>query len=210
MGIIISFIFTIILLLGAIGFGAWAFTSRQDFKDNADKKAAAAVAVAVKKEDAVKDAAYAEQEKQPFKLYKSPATYGSISITYPRTWSAFVSETVTGSSPIDGYFHPNYVPGFQSGTDYALHVQVLSQSYATTMTPIASLVKSGKVSVAPYTAPKMPGIVGSRVEGSFIQGKNGVLIILPLRDKTIEISTQSRSFQADLENTVLANLTFEP
>jgi hypothetical protein len=213
LGIIISFIMTIVLLLGAIGFGAWAFMSRQDYKTNVDKKVASAVVVAKQQEDVVKDAAFAEQEKQPFHTYKSPATYGSISITYPKTWSAFVTEASAvqaGSFPVDGYFHPGFVPGTQSGTDFALRVQVLQQSYATVMSAFNSQTKAGKVSVSPYAAPKVPSVVGARVEGAIIQGKVGSMVVLPLRDKTIEISTQSATFIKDFNNTILANLTFEP
>jgi hypothetical protein len=54
--------------------------------------------------------------------------------------------------------------------------------------------------------------VGSRIEGQLDQkSKNkGVMILLPLRDKTIEISTQSQDFVKDLDNIVMAQFTFEP
>jgi hypothetical protein len=41
-GVAVSLIFTVILLLGSLGFGFWAFSSREDYKNHSDAKSAAA------------------------------------------------------------------------------------------------------------------------------------------------------------------------
>lgn len=210
LALIISLVLAVLLLLGAIGFGVWAFGSRQDYKNNADKKAAAAVQSADAAITAKKDAEFAEQAKLPNKVYTTPDTYGAIAVTYPKTWSAYVVEASSGTAVIDGYFHPEFVPGIQTKTDFALHLQVLSQSYATVLNTFASSAKNGKVTIAPYTAPKVSSVIGSRIDGEIVTGKTGSIVLLPLRDKTIEISTQSSSYINDFNNTVLANLSFQP
>jgi len=210
LSVIISLIISILLLMGAIGFGAWAYMSRQDYKDNVDKKVAIAVTSAKQQEGVVKDAEFAQKDKNPARTYKGPATYGGLVVMYPKTWSAFVTEG--GSQTlVDGYFHPSYVPGLDSKTAFALRVRILNQSYATAAASYASSIKLGKLHAAPYAAPKVPSITGVRMEGELSTTvKNGVMILLPLRDKTIEISTQSQDFLADLNNFALANLSFEP
>jgi hypothetical protein len=209
--LLISFILTILLLMGAAGFGAWAYFSRQDYKYNSDKKAAAAAEVAKQQESVTKEKEFAEREKSPYKNYKTPATYGSVSITYPKTWAAFVTESKQSSgTPVNGYFHPNFVPGIDSGTGFALRLEVVAQPYANQLKTYEGQTKNGKVRVAPYKAPKMPDITGARVEGEVVNGQQGVMVLFPLRDKTIKISTLSTQFTGDLDKIILANLTFEP
>lgn len=210
LGLIISLVLAVIFLLSAIGFGFWAYTNMQDYKNNSDKKVSAAVETAKKAEGTKKDAEFVEAEKKPTKTYTGPATFGSVNFSYPKTWSAFVTEA-NGSPNIDGYFHPNIVPGIQSGTGFALHVQVLESSYSGEVSKWQNQVKSGKVKVSAYKASRMQAVTGTRVEGEIQNKLQGILVLLPLRDKTIAISTLSRDqFAGDFDNIVMASLTFEP
>lgn len=210
--LLIPFILTIIFLIGAICFAAWAFMGRQDYKLNSDKKVAEAVVIAQKQTTSANEKDFLEREKSPLKEYKGPQSAGTITIKYPKTWSAFVTETLTtGGTPVDGYFHPNYVPGLESGTDFALRVRVLSKQYADQLKQFESKAKTGKVKISPYTSPKLPqGTVGARVDGEINTGQQDSMILFPLRDKTIEISTESAQFLSDFNNIILANLTFVP
>lgn len=207
----VAFIITLVLLLGALGGFIWAFMERQDYKLNSDKKAAAAAEVAKKEEADAKEKEFVEREKIPTKEYKTPATYGAVSVTYPKTWSAYVAEVPTNTAmPIDGYFHPNVVPALTSGTAFALRVQVTGDGYAKALKEYDPEVKAGRVKVSAYQAPKMPGVTGSRIDGEISKGQKGTVVLLPLRDKTIKISTQSPQFAGDFEKIILANLTFVP
>lgn len=207
----VAFTISVVLLLGALGGFVWAFMGRQDYKSNSDKKVAAAVDAAKKEEADAKEKEFVEREKLPTKEYKTPATYGAVSVIYPKTWSAYVAEAPNNTQmPIDGYFYPNVVPGLASGTAYALRVQISGQNYAQELKQFDSDVKAGRVKVAAYQAPKMPGVTGSRIDGEIAKGQKGTMILLPLRDKTIMVSTQSPQFAGDFEKIVLANLTFAP
>lgn len=183
----------------------------QDYKTNIQPKIDKAVAIAEENTKTAKDKEFVEKEKNPLKEYKGPAAYGTVSIHYPKTWSAFVTETNSGSTPVDGYFHPGFVPGIQSETDFALRVKVVSQQYADVMKQFESKAKAGKVKVSPYTAPKLgSAVVGSRVDGEINTGQQDSMVLFPLRDKTIEISTESNQFLGDFNSIILANLTFVP
>ncbi len=207
--LIIVCIVTLVVLLIFVGLFAWAFSSRQDYKNNVDKKVETGVAARAKVIAAEEEKKYQEREKSPFKSYQGPATYGTISITYPKTWSGFVTEG-TSSELIDGYFHPNYVPGLDSGTDFALRVQVIDTPYTEEVKQFDSQVKKGTVKVSPYRAPKMGDVSGTRVDGEIEKGQKNSMVLFPLRDKTIKISTESQDFLKDFEDTILANLTFVP
>jgi hypothetical protein len=209
-GLIIALVLFILLFLCATGFGFWAFASRQDFKDHSDQKSAKAVQIAIQQEASKKDNEFLEKEKTPLKTYQGPAAYGSLDVKYPKTWSAYVIETDRAAIPVDGFFHPNFVPGVLTKTAYALRVQVTSQSYEQEMKQFDGKVKAGKVTVTPFIAKSVPGITGARIEGEINQGQKDTMVLLPIRDKTIKISTESQQFIGDFNNIILANLKFVP
>lgn len=209
-GLIISLIITILLLCSAIAFGFWAFAEREDYKNNVEPKIAAAVEVAKQENSKQKDAEFAEKEKSPLKAYQGPSAYGSVVINFPKTWSAYVNETGSGGSPLDGYFHPDFVPGAQSGTTFALRLQVTESAYAQEIRQFENTAKQGKARIAAFQAPKVAGATGIRVDGEISQGKQGSMIILPLRDKTLKIFTESNQYLGDFNSHIIPNLTFVP
>ncbi len=200
----------IVLFVAAAIFGFWAYSQRQDYKKNVDAKIDVAVAAAVSKEDVKKDAAFAEKEKNPLRPYIGPEAYGKVVIAYPKTWSATVDESTSGSTVVNGYFHPSFVPGLQSTTNFALRLQVVSIPYDQVLKQFDAAVKNGKVKVNPYQAPKVSSVHGARLDGELDAKKKGSMVLLPLRDKTIKIWTEADQFQGDFNNIVLANLTFVP
>lgn len=208
--LIIPLILFVLLFLGAAGFGFWAFAERADYKNNVDQKVAAAVKTAEENKAAEKEKEFLEREKTPYKVYKGPATFGSVEVTYPKTWAASVDETGKGGSPISGYFHPNFVPGERSGTAFGLRLEVLEQSYDQLLSQYENEAKQGKVRISPYKAPKVAEVLGARVDGEIERGLNGSTVMFPIRDKTIKISTQSPQFVADFDSIILAQLIFSP
>lgn len=209
--LVVPFALSVFFLVAAIVLGAWAYAQMLDYKDHSDAKVAAAVTKAKADEDAVKNAAFAEAEKQPLKTYQGPGTYGSVNISYPKIWSAYVIDTRSSSPYIDGYFHPDSVPDANDqGSVFSLRVQVLQDNYNDVLGTFSSSVKNGKVRVAPYAAPKVPNVVGVRVDGQLTQAKSGSMIILPLRNMTLKVWTEAPQFENDFNNNILPNLTFRP
>jgi len=201
-----------LLFVGAASFAFWAYSGRQDYKNNSDAKVAAAVqnnTQAVQAKDAKQ---YAEASKNPLKIYNGPDSFGSVKVSYPKTWSSYV-DTTSNSYPLDAYFHQDYVPSTQSQQTYNLRVQVNSQSYSTQLAQYQSLIQQGKVTATPYSLPKQPSIIGTKLHGNvMIQNPTGVgtMILLPLRSTTLEIWTESDSYLPDFNNYILPNLTFSP
>ncbi|HVV25860.1 MAG TPA: hypothetical protein VHC21_02415 [Candidatus Saccharimonadales bacterium] len=219
-GVAVSLVFTLLLLIAAIVFGVWAFGSRQDYKNNTDAKINAAVTVAKQNEDKLKDAAFAQAEKNPLTTWNGPEAYGSIALAYPKTWSGYVSvasSTNTGSTnPVDGYFYPGVVPSTtDSSSSFALRIQVNSQSYANVVQQLSQANSQNPPTVAPYALPKVPKVVGVKVTGTLPISngdtqKTGIMVILPLRSETLEIWTEGSQFTADFNNSILPNFSFSP
>jgi hypothetical protein len=209
--LIFPLIFVILLLIGAVSFAAWAFTGRQDFKNNVDQKVAVAVNNALKVEDAKKDAQFSQDYKKPLKQYTGPSAYGSLKLQYPKTWSAYIDETDNGATGLNGYFYPDFVPTLNNpANSYALRVQVVNQTYATVLKTLSGYVLSQRSVITPYSLPSLKNVVGSRVEGIVISGKVGSMVLLPLRDKTLELWTEAAQFDDDFNNIILANASFSP
>lgn len=214
-GLVISLVFAVLLLIGVAVFGGWAFNSRQDYKNNVDAKISVAVTVAKQKEDAIEAAQFAQEAKKPLRIYEGPSAYGSLMVSFPKTWSSYVDDTGTGSLLVDGYFAPGTVP---SATDpnsvFALRVQVLSQPYAVTLQPLTSLQQSGKLTVNAYALPKFPKIVGVEVVGQLNNQQSSqstvTMVILPLRSNTLEIWTEGSQYLSDFNNNILPNFSFSP
>lgn len=198
-------------LIASLTFAFWAFTGKQEYKNNVDSKVATAVDAARKSEAEKQIALAAEAAKSPLAVYKGPDTYGTVVVSYPKTWSAYVDSTGKGQSLLDGYFAPKVVPSISDeGSVFALRVQVLNQAYAAVVQQQTSAQQAGQVTISPYSLPKVPSVVGIKVTGKLSGGKDGTVVILPLRDKTLEISTEGTQYINDFNTYILPNATFSP
>jgi hypothetical protein len=212
-GVAISLVLCVLLLLAAIGFGAWSFTSRQDYKNNSDQKAAVAADAAVKQEDIKKDKQFAEDYKKPLKTYDGPDATGSLHINFPKTWSGYVVDSVSSgsSATMDAYFAPGVVPAKDDANSvFALRVQLVGQSYADVVKNLSSLQAQGKISVKAYALPKLPKITGVEVTGQVTNQKDVTMVILPLRSQTLQIWTEGSQYIDDFNNNILPNFSFAP
>jgi len=198
------------LLVITLTFGLWAFAGRQSYKNDVDSRINVAVTNAKKQTQQIDAQNYAQQAEQPLKDFQGPSTYGSLHIKYPKTWSAYINLN-DGSNPINGYFEPDYVPDIGSSTSlYALRVVITSNSYAQEMQQFSGSSSSGQSKVSAFSLKSVQGVVGSRIDGQIINNKQGSMILMPLRDKTIEIWTESGQYLNDFNNNILPNITFSP
>lgn len=211
-GVVISLVFAVILLLGAIAFGAWAFTSREDYKNNSDQKANIVAQKAVAQNSAAKDKQFAEEAKKPLKTYNGPEALGSLVIQFPKTWSGYVKSEGANNSGFDAYFAPGVVPPTDSENSvFALRVQVLAQSYADVLQTFSSQQQTGKLTISAYSLPKLPKVVGVKVTGE-IPGRQTAttLVVLPMRSQTLEIQTDGTQYLSDFNDYILPNFSFSP
>jgi hypothetical protein len=208
----VSLILAVILLIAALGVAAWAITGRQDYKDHSDRKVAAAVAVAKQKESTAKDKQFAEDIKNPLKTYDGPEAYGSLKLSFPKTWSGYVSVAGSGGNAlVDGFFAPGVVP---SATDqnsvFALRVQVVNTTYDQSLQSYASQQQAGKLTATAYALPKLPKIVGVKLTGQITEQKTVTMIVLPLRSQTLQIWTEGTQYLNDFNTYILPNFSFSP
>jgi hypothetical protein len=206
---------TVTLLVITLIFAVWAFAQRQDYKSNVDKKIATAVVAAEQAKSDEKDKLFAEQVKNPLTTYKGPTDFGALTFTYPKTWNALISDAGSGSTPVDAYFYNGIIPSNGGGSilstaSYALRVQILSSGYDAAVKAYDGAATSGKAKVVPYKPTKVNNVVGVRIDGALVGGKTGAMVILPLRDKTIELWTEDLQYVNDFNTNVLPSVSYEP
>lgn len=210
--LLIPLILVGILLIVALVMWYKTYQSEQDYKHNSDQKVAVAVEQAKTDQQKVDNKQFAEDYKQPLKTYKGPSDYGSLVIKYPKTWSTYVDVSSSNNQPVDGYGYPGTVPGNDSdgSTAYALRFQVVNDSYDQEISNFQNQLQQGEVSIKPYKAKLVPSVVGAMVTGAVQSNKQGTMILLPLRDKTLEIWTEAKQFENDFNNIILPNFSFQP
>lgn len=206
---LILFIVMTVLFLGTAGFATWAFMERNEYKDDTDAIVEREVAAAVEANTTQLKAEFLEREKRPFASYTSPSASGSVRIDYPKTWSAYVEESSSGNTPVEGYFHPGFVPD-PSDNMIALSIEVVNTEYERSLRTYENLARRGNASIEPIDAENVSGVVGSRINGEIARGTQGSVVLFQIRDKTLILTTESTEFMDDFDNIILANLEFVP
>jgi hypothetical protein len=122
-----------------------------------------------------------------------------------------VVEDTAGANPVDEFFHPGAVPNTNNRDNaYALRVQVVEQSYDKVIKSFQGGIDTQKVSAAPYAFPKLPDVVGTRFNGEVVTKKQGSMIVIPVRNMTLKVWTESPTYLSDFNDIILPNLVFSP
>lgn len=168
-------------------------------KTTVDQQVAAAVDAAKAEQKTQDDKANAEAAKKPYRSYTAPAVIGSLSVKFPKTWNVYADENQEAAE-LDVFMSPEVVrdEGGYTGP-YALRIKLEKRIYADAIKSLQSNVDDGKTTAK---AAKVSGINGTRFSGQVLRDKKGVLIMLPLRDKTLTIWTEGNDFVSDFENVI--------
>lgn len=203
-GALVAIILLTIVALGLGGLSIWAFVNYNDQKNNVDSKIAVAVTTAKNQQKADDEKDFIEREKQPYETFTAPSDFGAASIDYPKTWSVYIGEA---GNDYEVYLHPQAVPRVTSEQPYAARLSVVSEDYEDVLNDYASAVKRGDLKSVPV---EVNGQKGNRLDGTFKEGIVGSMVIFKVRDKTLQLYTQSKDFQSDFDNILLKSLKFNP
>ena len=209
--VILSIVVLTLLSIALIVVLLLVYGQMKDYKDNSDQKSAVAVQKANTELEAKLKAQFAEAEKEPLRSYTTPNASASVKIVYPKTWSLYTIEGKDGGE-VEGYFNPNFVPNVGNNDNvYALRVEVLNKPYASVSKTYESAAKKGEVTITPYKPAKVGNAeTGIRIDGEVRDNVQGAMIIVPVRDKTIRIWTESEAYLNDFDTFVLKNLEYSP
>lgn len=205
---------TVIFILASIGFAVLAFmyySKMITYRDDYQTLLTADIAKATDAQKKQLEAEFAEKEKSPVRTYQAPSSAASVKIVYPKTWDLYASED-NSKGTVSNYFNENLVPevGNKDNT-YSLRLEVLDKTYSSVAKTYDSAAKKGSVTISPYKVAGIDGAeTGVKIDGEVRSGITGSMIILPVRDKTIQIWTESGRYTKDFNEIVLKNLTYSP
>ena len=193
-------ILIVLLVLLALGLGGAAYYEFQRAKvasnilSSAQQQAKSQGAQEQKKLD---DDRYQQENETPYRSYIAPDTFGAFEIKFPKDWSGYVEENLTGSPQINLLLQPDFVSVIQNQDNaYATRVQLLEQTYDALTQSRQQEVQDGKLKMTTVT---VSGITSARYEGKYDQKHDGIAVVIPVRDKVIVISTEDKHYQPEYE-----------
>ena len=154
------------------------------------------------------DAAAAKAaEQNPYRAYNAPVAFGEFTVKFPKSWSSSVAESLNNTNQVDLIATPEFIKILPGDTiNYALRVYLVKSTYTSMKAQYDQQVKNKK---SKASAVKVSGIDATRYEGEYKQGKSGVAVLVPVRDKTIIFTTENTKYQPEFEAT-LTQSTIKP
>lgn len=153
------------------------------------------------------DERYLQENETPYRSYISPDIFGQMQVKFPKDWSGYVEQTVDGSPQINLILHPDFVRVLKGEDNpYAVHFQLLKQTYDNMTKAKEGEVKGGKLKLTSVT---ISGISGSRYEGKYDGKHDGVTVLIPVRDKTVLFSTDDKKYLPEFDQ-ILKQATIKP
>ena len=192
-GSLIAVILLSLALIGTIAFGAWSFMQYTDYKTNFDSKAELAVSEAKKEQAEIDEVKITKEREEPNRQFVGPADYGRVTFDYPKDWSVYEATNVSvGSGTYQAYLNPIVVPPVDNEQKYAIRVIIDDRNIDTVLTEYESEVTDGNLKTSSIN---INGVPGTRIDGNFSKTLRGSAVIFKIRDKTLTIRTDSKTFE---------------
>jgi len=204
--VVIPLIMSVILVL-VLGFTTFKYYNDYT-KQNTEVDAIVAKAVGEAESAQAErlNAQHQEELKSPFETYTASSEANAIAVTYPRSWSSHVVAKSTGNKVLDGYFHPGTVPDTRGDDKFALRMTLERADYAKVVDGYEKGVEKGELKAQAITINEVKGI---RLTGILDRDTNGVMVILPVRDKVLKIWTEANVYAKDFNDIIVKNLNFD-
>lgn len=168
---------------------------------NAGKEAGA------KSQKIADEAAARTAAENPYRAYTAPTPYGNFTIKFPKNWSSSVAESLNATNQVDLIANPNFIKVVtDNSANYALRVTLVDTPYESLKDSYDQQVKNKK---AKATTATVSGITGTRYTGAYRQAKDGVAVLVPVRDKTMVFITDNTNYLSEFE-TALSQSTIKP
>lgn len=199
--IIILSIIVIILITGFI----WALMNYMEQKNNVDGIVGEAVEKGKAEQKEQSEVAFQRERDALHYDFRTDANIANVAFKYPRDWSQYIEQNVTSKDQISAIFHPGFVQKGDPGT-YALRFQLKQTLYADVLKDYQRAIERGELSASNIKNGQVEGV---RLAGKIDRDHNGVVVLFPIRDKTILLSTESPDYTGVFDE-VLKSLSFTP
>lgn len=188
------------------GLFVWKLFDWLDASTNLDAQISDAVAAAVLANEEKMEAEFAEERKEPNTTFAGPTDYGSLTFSYPKTWSLYVSADAANGGEYTAYMNPLEISPINSNSVLALRISIKNQSFDSAIATYDSYVKSGKMSSNIINVNNNTS-TANIYRGTLPNNLVGIVAVIKIRDKTAILQTDSELFSGDFDK-ILNSLTF--
>jgi hypothetical protein len=201
-----------VLLVVAMIMSVSFYNGEKKYKNDSNQLVTTAVTAAKEQQQTSDQNAFAKESLEPLQPFVGPEAYGTVTVYYPKTYSAYIVVNNSNSMPVNGYFEPGYVPDISNQANaFALRVEVNTETYDQVLAQYTTLAQQGTVTIKPYSLPKVPSVVGVKITGNIQTNvKNGIMIVLPLRTTTLQVWTEATQYESNFNTLILPNISFSP
>lgn len=197
MVMVVFFTFTTLALAGISIYYIRGF---QKAKTTVDLQRSEAAEIAKTEQKQADEAAFAESLKEPYRTYTAPAVLGALTVSFPKTWNVYAVENSSSNVQLDLFFNPDIVRADNTydGT-YSLRLTFAETLYTEVTKKLQNDVEKGLLRAQPIT---VKGVEGTRYSGQVTKEHTGVMVILPIRDKTLTLWSESTDYAKDFDSII--------
>lgn len=198
-------ILTIFLGFGMVLFGILAVVAYSDSNKihaTLDQRLKTATEDATKKQKAVDAEAYRKAAELPFRAYIAGVVDGGFTLQVPKDWSIYAQHgQLNAAVQLDLMINPANVDFNVGGVNtLAFHLKIVKMQLPDVVKTYDEKIKKKQVAGSGIT---VSGISATKLEGTIDdQRHNGVVILFPIRDKTMIISTDSHNYITEFNQIV--------
>ncbi len=159
-----------------------------------DGRVKAAVTLAVSENTQKMEEQFAEREKYPYEEFAGPADYGSLTFEYPKTWSVYVERDAASGGEFRAYLNPQEVLPLSGNNINALRVIIRNESFDSVVKTYDGALKKGDLVLKTET---IGGVLSNIYTGKLSKDRQGAVMAMKIRDKTILLQTDAETFLED-------------
>jgi hypothetical protein len=206
-------ILTIFLGVGMVLFGVlatYAWTDNSNIHSTLDQRLAKAKTEAAAKQKDEDTLANQKANELPYYSFVANAQDGAFTLQLPKNWSIYNGRSAAGSVQLNMLSDPETVVdnlGGNAQNTHALVVQLLRQSQTEVLQKYSEKVKLKKLT---QSSVEVSGMAAVKLEGAIDEQRHtGILIVLPVRDKTLTFTVQDMKY-AEQFNKIVSTAKINP
>lgn len=185
----------LVIVVGSFSF--WAFTNYTKQRDTVNQQVSAAVQEARKQQRTDDEKRFEEERKSPYRSYTAPEVFGGITLEFPKNWNVYVIDKTGSGTQVDLTIHPDKVRESGDSTNiYAFRMELKDSLFERENESLKRDTERGNLKAKSVTVSDIEGV---QYDGEIERDINGRKIILPYRDKTIIMWTESRDYFNDFQ-----------
>lgn len=200
---------TLLLGLSTVIFGILAivsFANNQQAQNTVNQAKSQSYKLGQEAQKKTDNKEFALANQLPYREYKAPDLYGNFVIKFPKNWNAYVVEDQSSDTQVNLLLHPAAVKLDKSlkVNSYAFRALLINRPQAEIyQSQFQTAVKSGKLAQKSTT---VSNIGATWIDGKFDGQHNGIIVLVPVRDKTLELITDSHEYISEFTQ-ILAQST---